>query len=139
MVHLGQVTNDSEVQKDKEASNGIDMSKLGPEGSSPDDFETSIYGSRFAAEDLPRHEMPEKEMPAATAYRMIKDDLTLDGNPTLKYTTTRPLNATLADIFNSLASFVTTYMEPEVEKLMTDAFAKNFIDYEEVPQKHLSP
>lgn len=95
MVHLGQVTNDSEVQKDEEASNGIDMSKLGPEGSSPDDFETSIYGSRFAAEDLPRHEMPEKEMPAATAYRMIKDDLTLDGNPTLKYIRISPLNALL--------------------------------------------
>jgi glutamate decarboxylase len=96
MVHLGQVTNDSEVQKGKDdASNGIDMSKLGPEGSSPDDFETSIYGSRFAAEDLPRHEMPEKEMPAATAYRMIKDDLTLDGNPTLKYT--QPSSTTLAD------------------------------------------
>lgn len=24
-------------------------------------------------------------------------------------------------------------MEPEVEKLMTDAFAKNFIDYEGIP------
>jgi glutamate decarboxylase len=92
MVHLGQVTNDSEVQKGKDdASSGIDMSKLGPEGSQPDDFETSIYGSRFAEQDLPRHEMPEKEMPAAIAYRMIKDDLTLDGNPTLKYACTQPL------------------------------------------------
>ena len=35
--------------------------------------------------------------------------------------------------FHSLASFVTTYMEPEVEKLMVDAFSKNFIDYEEYP------
>ena len=102
MVHLGQVTNDSEVQKDKESSNGIDMSKLGPEGSQPDDFETSIYGSRFAAEDLPRHEMPDKEMPAATAYRMIKDDLTLDGNPTLKYILTTPIDATLANITTAL-------------------------------------
>lgn len=102
MVHLGQVTNDSEVQKDKEASNGIDMSKLGPEGSSPDDFETSIYGSRFAAEDLPRHEMPDKEMPAATAYRMIKDDLTLDGNPTLKYILTTSLNCTFANTSTAL-------------------------------------
>ena len=95
MVHLGQVTNDSEANKDN--SNGIDLSKLGPEGSQPDDFETSIYGSRFAAEDLPRHEMPDKEMPAATAYRMIKDDLTLDGNPTLKYILTRPLYIILAN------------------------------------------
>jgi glutamate decarboxylase len=36
-------------------------------------------------------------------------------------------------IAHSLASFVTTYMEPEVEKLMVDAFSKNFIDYEEYP------
>lgn len=47
---------------------------------------------------------------------MIKDDLTLDGTPTL-----------------NLASFVTTYMEDEAEKLMVDAFSKNFIDYEEYP------
>jgi glutamate decarboxylase len=103
MVHLGQVTNDSEIQKGKDASSGgIDMSKLGPENSQPDDFETSIYGSRFAAEDLPRHEMPEKEMPAATAYRMIKDDLTLDGNPTLKYTYLLPLHTTPTNKFVAL-------------------------------------
>jgi hypothetical protein len=45
--------------------------------------------------------MPDKEMPPSVAYRMIKDDLSLDGNPTL-----------------NLASFVTTYMEEEAEKLM---------------------
>lgn len=33
----------------------------------------------------------------------------------------------------NLASFVTTYMEEEAEKLMQDAFPKNFIDYEEYP------
>lgn len=36
-------------------------------------------------------------------------------------------------IRRSLASFVTTYMEDEAEKLMQDALAKNFIDYEEYP------
>jgi glutamate decarboxylase len=103
MVHLGQVTNDSEVNKGKDdASSGIDMSKLGPEGSQPDDFETSIYGSRFAEQDLPRHEMPEKEMPAATAYRMIKDDLTLDGNPTLKYVYIHLLSDAPTDKFTAL-------------------------------------
>jgi glutamate decarboxylase len=50
-----------------------------------DEFSTSVYGSRFAAEDLPAHEMPEKEMPKEIAYRMIKDELSLDGNPMLKY------------------------------------------------------
>ena len=36
----------------------------------------------------------------------------------------------------SLASFVTTYMEEEAEKLMVEGFAKNFIDYEEYPVCH---
>ncbi|CAH0002019.1 unnamed protein product [Clonostachys byssicola] len=83
----------------------------------PDQFTTSVYGSRFAGEDLPRTKMPECEMPRDIAYRMIKDDLSLDNNPKL-----------------NLASFVTTYMEEEAEKLMADAFPKNFIDYEEYPQ-----
>ncbi|KAK2049935.1 glutamate decarboxylase [Colletotrichum somersetense] len=82
-----------------------------------DGFTTSVYGSRFANQDLPRTEMPENEMPKDIAYRMIKDDLSLDGNPML-----------------NLASFVTTYMEEEAEKLMTESFSKNFIDYEEYPQ-----
>ena len=35
---------------------------------------------------------------------------------------------------DSLASFVTTYMEDEAEKLMSDALSKNSIDYEEYPK-----
>ncbi|GAT28788.1 glutamate decarboxylase [Aspergillus luchuensis] len=82
-----------------------------------DAFYSSVYGTRFATEQLPSTEMPEREMPREVAYRMIKDELSLDGNPML-----------------NLASFVTTYMEEEVEKLMTESFSKNFIDYEEYPQ-----
>lgn len=48
-------------------------------------YATSVYGSRFAAEDLPKEEMPEEEMPREVAYRLIKDELSLDGNPILKY------------------------------------------------------
>lgn len=40
-------------------------------------------------------------MPARTAARFIKDDLLMDGTPSL-----------------NLASFVTTYMEEEAEQLM---------------------
>ena len=45
---------------------------------------TTIYGSRFAAQDLPDHELAEEEMPRDVAYRMIKDELSLDGNPKMK-------------------------------------------------------
>ncbi|KAK4542644.1 hypothetical protein LTR36_006216 [Oleoguttula mirabilis] len=113
MVHLGRIKTDKDIQDDK-LVDPIDIESLGLPGA--DEFTQSVYGSRFAAVDLPRHEMPEDEMPKEVAYRMIKDDLTLDGTPTL-----------------NLASFVTTYMEEEAEKLMVDAFSKNFIDYEEYP------
>ncbi len=49
-----------------------------------DEFTTSVYGSRFAREDLPKSRMPESQMPREVAYRMIKDQLSLDGNPKLK-------------------------------------------------------
>jgi len=81
------------------------------------EYSESVYGSKYATEGLPALEMPEEEMPKDIAYRLIKDHLTLDGNPTL-----------------NLASFVSTYMEEEAEKLMAEALAKNFIDYEEYPQ-----
>ncbi|KAL1966240.1 hypothetical protein VTN77DRAFT_4792 [Rasamsonia byssochlamydoides] len=114
MVHLATVKKDAEVPVTPTLPR-VETLDLNPPGE--DDFSSSVYGSRYAAEELPTHEMPEKEMPREIAYRMIKDDLSLDGNPML-----------------NLASFVTTYMEEEAEKLMTEAFSKNFIDYEEYPQ-----
>lgn len=112
MVHLGKILTDKDVSD--RLNPAIDELSLGAPGA--DEFTSSVYGSRFAAADLPKHEMQEEEMPREIAYRMIKDDLTLDGTPTL-----------------NLASFVTTYMEDEAEKLMVEAFSKNFIDYEEYP------
>ena len=81
MVHLSTV---------KQNGNGVDALTDGVKKihlqltNDEDDFTTSVYGSRFAAKDLPRHEMPEEEMPKEVAYRMIKDELSLDGNPMLK-------------------------------------------------------
>ncbi|KAI8982620.1 glutamate decarboxylase [Pilobolus umbonatus] len=91
----------------------------------PEQVNTTIYGTRWASQDIPseltcennRFELPEEEMPANVAYRLVKDDLALDGNPAL-----------------NLATFVTTYMEEEAEKLMAENLSKNFIDYEEYPQ-----
>lgn len=82
MVHLTKVTqaSDSEVNDLPEAVKKINLQLSNDE----DRFTTSVYGSKFAAEDLPKHEMPEGEMPKEVAYRMIKDELSLDGNPMLK-------------------------------------------------------
>jgi glutamate decarboxylase len=43
-----------------------------------------VYGSRFAARPLPSHQLPDGGTPKDVAYQLIKDDLTLDGQPILK-------------------------------------------------------
>lgn len=90
MVHLAQIPSDDHANAPLvEGMEKLQMAGL----NSGDTFTTTVYGSKFASEDLPKYEMPEKEMPKEVAYRMIKDDLSLDGNPML-----------------NLASFVTTFM-----------------------------
>ena len=60
--------------------------------------------------------MPEGSIPKEAAYQIISDELMLDGNPRL-----------------NLASFVTTWMEPECNKLMMDSINKNYVDMDEYP------
>ncbi|MEZ5144308.1 MAG: pyridoxal-dependent decarboxylase, partial [Acidimicrobiales bacterium] len=75
-----------------------------------------LYGRRVMDNPIPRYRIPDTEMAAAAAYQLIHDELLLDGNPVL-----------------NLASFVTTWMEPEAKLLMDEAISKNFIDQEEYP------
>lgn len=63
-----------------------------------------------------RYEIGENSMPKDAAYQIIKDELMLDGNPRL-----------------NLASFVTTWMEPECDKLIMDSINKNYVDMDEYP------
>ncbi|KAL2814559.1 pyridoxal phosphate-dependent transferase [Aspergillus cavernicola] len=112
MVHLATVKKDEAFEPLVKRVDSIQL-----ETTEEDGYYSTVYGTRFATERLPQTEMPECEMPREVAYRMIKDELSLDGNPML-----------------NLASFVTTYMEEEAEKLMSESFSKNFIDYEEYPQ-----
>jgi glutamate decarboxylase len=56
-------------------------------------------------------------MPPRAAYQIIHDELNLDGNPAL-----------------NLASFVTTWMDPEADMLMAESLGRNFIDADEYPQ-----
>ncbi len=75
------------------------------------------FGSRYISGEIPRYEMPEGEMPPQTAKQIIHDELMLDGNARL-----------------NLATFVTTWMEPEARELMEETFEKNMIDKDEYPQ-----
>lgn len=75
------------------------------------------YAGRAMTKLTPRHTLPESQMSPQNAYRLIHDELMLDGNSRL-----------------NLATFVTTWMEPEAEKLMAETFDKNMIDKDEYPQ-----
>lgn len=78
---------------------------------------TPTYGARALNTRIPRYELPEQEMLPRIAYSLIHDELMLDGNARL-----------------NLATFVTTWMEPEARELMAETFDKNMIDKDEYPQ-----
>jgi glutamate decarboxylase len=69
------------------------------------------------SERIPRHRIPDDEMAPDVAYQIIHDELMLDGNARM-----------------NLATFVTTWMEPQAEKLMAECLDKNMIDKDEYPQ-----
>lgn len=60
---------------------------------------------------------PEDPLPPSTAYRLVHDELMLDGNSRL-----------------NLATFVTTWMEPQAGVLMGECRDKNMIDKDEYPR-----
>ena len=64
----------------------------------------------------PSLRLPDESMDPEAAYRFIHDELMLDGSSRL-----------------NLATFVTTWMDPEAEKLMAETFDKNMIDKDEYP------
>jgi glutamate decarboxylase len=89
-------------------------------GEPPDSVHTPTYSDRYFVQDVPKRRLPDGPMPADAAYRLISDELNLDGNPAL-----------------NLASFVTTWMEPEAQRLAADTAAKNLVDGEEYPMSQL--
>src|SRR5579872_5620384 len=66
---------------------------------------------------IPRYQLPDHGVLPRTALQVVRDELILDGNARL-----------------NLATFVTTWMEPEAEQLMAECSPKNMIDKDEYPQ-----
>jgi len=66
---------------------------------------------------IPTFKLAEQDLPAATAVQIVRDELMLDGNARL-----------------NLATFVSTWMEPEATDLMAGCFDKNIVDRDEYPQ-----
>jgi glutamate decarboxylase len=69
------------------------------------------------AEHISKNQISEAEIAPDVAYQIIHDELMLDGNARM-----------------NLATFVTTWMEPQAEKLMAECLDKNMIDKDEYPQ-----
>ncbi|WP_329336411.1 glutamate decarboxylase [Streptomyces sp. NBC_00663] len=65
----------------------------------------------------PKHRLPDAPLPPSTAYQLVHDELMLDGNSRL-----------------NLATFVTTWMEPQAGILMGECRDKNMIDKDEYPR-----
>ncbi|MEU2439758.1 glutamate decarboxylase [Streptomyces rubradiris] len=73
----------------------------------------------FSREPLrvPRYAMPDQGMEPDTAYQVVHDELMLDGNAR-----------------QNLATFVSTWAEPQARLLMAECAEKNMIDKDEYPQ-----
>ena len=75
------------------------------------------YSGRLGQAKVPKNRMPVSGSDPDAAYRLIHDELLLDGSSRL-----------------NLATFVTTWMDPQAERLMAETFDKNMIDKDEYPQ-----
>ncbi len=82
-----------------------------------EEVHTPTYAGRSFSHDVPKYRVPKQGMSADAAYQLVHDELNLDGNPAL-----------------NLASFVTSWMEPQADKLATETLNKNLIDQDEYPQ-----
>jgi glutamate decarboxylase len=75
------------------------------------------YAGRSFSHEIPKYRLPADGVGPQAAYRLVHDELNLDGNPAL-----------------NLASFVTSWMEPQADTLAMESLAKNMIDQDEYPQ-----
>jgi glutamate decarboxylase len=75
------------------------------------------YAGRCFSHEVPKYRLPAEGMASESAYQLVHDELNLDGNPAL-----------------NLASFVTSWMEPDADRLAAETLAKNMIDQDEYPQ-----
>jgi glutamate decarboxylase len=75
------------------------------------------YGTTFLCHESPDDRLPAKGMPPVDAMRLLGEELILDGMP-----------------MRNLATFVTTWMEPEAQRVIAENLHRNYIDHAEYPQ-----
>ncbi|WP_313404738.1 glutamate decarboxylase [Aeromicrobium sp.] len=76
----------------------------------------ALYGNRFLTEASPSTSFPSSGMHPTDAFRLLAEDLNLEGDPQ-----------------RNLATFVTTWMEPEAQRIIAENLHRNFIDHAEYP------
>jgi glutamate decarboxylase len=79
--------------------------------------DAALFGNRFITQEVPSKEFPDAGMPSVDAMRLVAEDLAIEGDPT-----------------RNLATFVTTWMEPEAQRLIAANLHRNFIDHAEYPR-----
>jgi glutamate decarboxylase len=82
-----------------------------------DDVLAARYGNRFLLEGAPSTHFPDTGMGAVDAMRLVALQVELEGDP-----------------MRNLATFVTTWMEPEAQRIIADNLHRNFIDHAEYPE-----
>src|ERR1700693_1767413 len=83
----------------------------------PDAIHAPTYAARAFSHGVPKFRLPDGGLDAQAAHELGHDELARDGNPGL-----------------NLASFVTTWMEPQADQLARETLPKNLIDQDEYPQ-----
>ncbi|MFJ7985853.1 glutamate decarboxylase [Streptomyces sp. NPDC094447] len=76
----------------------------------------ALFGNRFLTVPAPSETFPAEGMSATDAMRLVDVDLAMEGDPQ-----------------RNLATFVTTWMEPEAQRLIAENLHRNFIDHAEYP------
>src|SRR5881227_3415647 len=78
--------------------------------------DAALFGNRFLTVPAPSETFPEVGMAATDAMRLVDVDLAMEGDPQ-----------------RNLATFVTTWMEPEAQRIVAENLHTNFIDHAEYP------
>ena len=79
--------------------------------------DAALFGNRFVTKEVPSRELPATGMSPVDAMRLVAEDLALEGDPA-----------------RNLATFVTTWMEPEAQRIIAANLHRNFIDHAEYPR-----
>jgi glutamate decarboxylase len=83
----------------------------------PSDADAALFGNRFATAEVPSTTFPTSGMSPTDALRLVGEDIALEGDPA-----------------RNLATFVTTWMEPQAQRIIAENLHRNFIDHAEYPR-----